>query len=111
VFYQELNKANKKPAILKITKPYYKEYIPKSTLLEFPQPIVDLYNPDALSMTYTALLRESEKIVTDIKVQFFIHKCLNFLFHRLPQSRLVSWSKKQRNNHLVNCGLSTELVG
>lgn len=67
LFYEELNKANKKPAILRITKPYFKEYIPT---LDFPKHLTDLYNPDALSMTYTELLRESEKVVTDIKVYF-----------------------------------------
>ena len=68
IFYEELNKANKKPAILKITKPYHKEYIPKATLSEFPMPTLDLYNPDALSMPYIELLAESEKQVKDIKV-------------------------------------------
>ena len=68
LFYEELNNANKKPAILRITKPYFEEYIPKSSQLDFPRPLTDLYNPDALRMTYTDLLSESEKIVTDIKV-------------------------------------------
>lgn len=70
MFYEALNKADKKPAILRITKPYFKEYIPKLSQLDFPKPLADLYNPDALSMTYTELLRESEKVLADIKVYF-----------------------------------------
>ena len=40
---------------------------------------MDLYNPDALSMTYIALLKESEKIVTDIKVRFLSSDVLSLL--------------------------------
>lgn len=60
-FYETLNGAKKKPAILKITPPYSKYFVPKLSQATFPQPITDLYNPSALEMDYMELLDECEK--------------------------------------------------
>lgn len=61
-------KATDKPAILKITKPYFKEFIPKLSLSEFPMPITEVYNPATLTMNYHELLKESEKVFESLKV-------------------------------------------
>ena len=67
-FYSALSKATDKPAILKITKPYFKEFIPKLSLSEFPMPITEAYNPATLTMNYHELLKESEKVFESLKV-------------------------------------------
>ena len=68
-FYSALSKATDKPAILKITKPYFKEFIPKLSLSEFPMPITEAYNPATLTMNYHELLKESEKVFESLKVR------------------------------------------
>ena len=67
-FFSTLNKAKNKPAILKITDPYYKDFVPKLSRPEFPKPITELYDPIALTMSYTVLLKETEKVFDSIKV-------------------------------------------
>lgn len=66
--YRTLNTAKHKPAILKITKPYYKDFIPKLSQSEFPIPITEAYNPETLTMNYLELLKESEKVFESLKV-------------------------------------------
>lgn len=63
-----LNSALKNPAILRITQPYAQSFIPKLSLAEFPKPLTELYNPDALRMNYTELLVECEKVFQSITV-------------------------------------------
>ena len=41
-FFSSLNRADNKPAILKITAPYYKDFVPKLSKPEFPKPITEL---------------------------------------------------------------------
>ena len=67
-FFSILNKAESKPAILKITDPFYKDFVPKLSKPEFPKPITELYKPVALTMSYTVLLEEAEKVFECIKV-------------------------------------------
>ena len=59
-FFSAINKAEKKPGILKITDPYYKHFIPKLSTPEFPKPTTELYNATVLTMSYTVLLEEAE---------------------------------------------------
>lgn len=68
VFYSAINRASKKPAILKVTMPYAKSFVPKLCLSEFPKPLLELYNPEALKMNYLELLSECEKIFSSINV-------------------------------------------
>ena len=106
-----IQQANKKPAILRITKPYFKEYISKLSQLDLPKRFVDFYNPDVLSMIYTELLRESEKSQQMLRYIFLFFSDILIYFHNSLWSRLVSWWKKQESSHPVNCGLHTELAG
>lgn len=67
-FYKALNEAKRKPAILKITEPFAKTFIPMLSQSVFPLPITELYNPTALDMEYPDLLKECEKVFDSIKV-------------------------------------------
>ena len=49
-FYQEINMAEKKPAMLKIIHPYAKECIAKLCSPTLPLPMMELYNPELLHM-------------------------------------------------------------
>lgn len=55
-FNTVLNGAKRKPGILKITPPFAEQFVPKMSLAQFPKPLTDLYNPEALKFTYTELL-------------------------------------------------------
>ena len=68
-FFDKLNKAKAKPAILRITMPYAKEFVPKQSSDNFPIPFYELYNPDKLSCDYVQLLRECEKVFKELKVK------------------------------------------
>ena len=59
-FFESISKAKNKPAILKITPPYSKEFIPTLSLATYPKPIMELYNPAALELRYHDLLTECE---------------------------------------------------
>lgn len=67
-FFESISKAKNKPAILKITPPYSKEFIPTLSLATYPKPIMELYNPAALELRYHELLTECEKTIKSIKV-------------------------------------------
>ena len=56
------------PAILKITPPYSKEFIPILSLAMYPKPIMELYNPAALELRYHGLLTECERTINSIEV-------------------------------------------
>lgn len=68
-FIQEINMAEKKPAILKIIQPYAQDFIPKSCSPALPLPMMELYNPEALHMGYLTLLEECESTFQSIKVR------------------------------------------
>ena len=61
-FYHTLNSSKIKPAILKITPPYSKEFIPRSTDLSLPLPISQLYDPETLELGYLHLLKKCEEV-------------------------------------------------
>ena len=67
-FFESISKAKNKPAILKITPPYSKEFIPTLSLAMYPKPIMELYNPAALELRYHDLLTECEKTINAVKV-------------------------------------------
>ena len=75
-FYECLDGAKKKPAILKIIQPYANSFVPKVLSAELPKPISSFYNPDALKMDYIELLAECERLFNMISVteiHFSIH--------------------------------------
>ena len=57
-FYRELSQANTKPAILSLIPEYSHAYIPKTSLPEFPQPLIALYDPNFLKLGYHELLQK-----------------------------------------------------
>lgn len=61
--------ADKKPAILKITQPYAKDFIPKCATKALPLPMMELYNPDTLQMDYLSLLNVCESTFQTIKAR------------------------------------------
>lgn len=71
-FYRDMNRAKKKPAILKIIQPYAQEFIPKMSQEQFPRPFGELYDPEALKMTYTKLLDECERVFKSIVVSLIV---------------------------------------
>lgn len=67
-FYSTIDGAKKKPAILKLIQPYAEFFIPKLSKAEFPKPMTELYNTEALTMNYTELLAECERVFDLIAV-------------------------------------------
>lgn len=68
-FFQEINMAEKKPAILKIVQPYAHEFIPKICCSTLPLPMTELYNPEALHMGYLSLIETCESAFQSITVR------------------------------------------
>ena len=66
-FYQMLNSAKHKPAILKITPPYSREFIPQIVQNEL-LPLSHMHDPHALEMDYITLLATYEAAFNNIKV-------------------------------------------
>ena len=75
-FFQEINMAENKPAILKITQPYAQEFIPKLCCSALPTPMMELYNPEALHMSYLTLLETCESAFQSITVRIIVLKWL-----------------------------------
>ncbi len=73
-FTKVLNSAAKKPAVLKITQPYAQAFIPKLSSSEFPKPLTDLYNAEALTMNYVEFLSKCEENFQSITVSHNIKK-------------------------------------
>ena len=67
-FYHALNSSKIKPAILKITPPYSKEFIPRSTDPSLPLPISQLYDPETLELGYLCLLKKYEEVARGLRV-------------------------------------------
>jgi len=70
-FYDCLNSSDVKPAILKITPPYSQQFIPMGMNESLPQPISQLYDPDALQLDYLSPLNRCEEIARNLKVVYF----------------------------------------
>ena len=66
-FYQTLNSSKVKPAILKITPPYSKEFIPQSHNKTLPLPISQLYDPETLQLDYLSQLKKFEVVVKEFQ--------------------------------------------
>ena len=67
-FYDAINQAKKKPAILKVTPPYSEDFVPVLSQSVYPLAIMELYKPEALALKYHDLLTECEQTVDTIKV-------------------------------------------
>lgn len=74
-FFAALDSSKEKPAILKITPPYSKQFIPKLCDSSLPPPISQLYNPKALEMDYLTLLTECEDVARRLKVNPICYLC------------------------------------
>ena len=72
-FYEDLNSTNTKPAILKITPPYSKQFIPLSMNKSLPCPLSQLYDPAALHLDYLSLLSKCEEVGKNLKVGSYSH--------------------------------------
>ena len=112
-FYHALNSSKIKPAILKITPPYSKEFIPRSTDPSLPLPISQLYDPETLELGYLCLLKKCEDVARGLRVWMcvcvctrvracvcmwsgaFIHK--NYLWHIVLQVSLVQVMELERS--------------
>ncbi len=64
VFYESLSKCGTKPAVLSLIPGYSDDYVPKSTLPEFSQPLSMLYKPEYAEMDYHTLLNVCESVDT-----------------------------------------------
>lgn len=67
-FYESINGASVKPAILKLVEPYAEPFIPKGASTSFPKPIAELYCSDFLCLPYHTLLKECQKAFDSISV-------------------------------------------
>jgi len=69
ICYSTINKAINKPGILRVVKPFARNFVPKMMLPDYPKPITRLYNPSALLLK---LLKECENVCMSYKVLLFI---------------------------------------
>ncbi|XP_065919932.1 uncharacterized protein [Dysidea avara] len=68
-FYDGINNYTKrKPGILKISPPYSDNFIPILSQSIYPTAMMELYNPEALTLQYHDLLTECERTIDTIKV-------------------------------------------
>ena len=68
IFYELLSKCGTKPAILSLIPDYSDDYVPKSSLPEFSQPLNLLYKPEYAEMDYHTLLNVCESVDTGINL-------------------------------------------
>ena len=68
-FFEALNESKEKPAILKISPPYHKQFVHDKSL---PSPISQLYDPDTLALAYLPLLAKCEEVTRTLKVLYYI---------------------------------------
>ncbi len=85
-FFSKISKAEKKPAILKIVKPYAEQFIPRLNHTSLPSPMMDLYNPELLHVDYLSLLNECEARFECLKVSklIIIKMCMFKSFFHYP---------------------------
>ena len=94
-FYKTLNSSRDKPASLKITLPYSKQFIPLLSQASVPFPLSQFYDPDALGLKYLELLSKCEEVLKTMKVKVASERicgCVlysnNVMLHfRWPQNR------------------------
>ncbi len=58
----EINKAQTKPALLRVVELFAEEFIPRLSTNKLPKPLTELYNPEALRMDYLKLLDSCESV-------------------------------------------------
>ncbi len=68
-FFRKIDKAQIKPALLRVVEPFAEDFIPRLSTDKLPKPLTDLYNPDALRMDYLKLLDSCESVFQSIKVR------------------------------------------
>ena len=66
-FYSSISEAKKKTAVLSITPPFVKEFIPHLSLSTYPKPLMEYYNPATLDMKYPDLLNKCETVYESIE--------------------------------------------
>jgi len=114
ICYSTINKAINKPGILRVVKPFAKNFVPKMMLPDYPKPITGLYNPSALLLKYPELLKECETVCMSYKVLLYIlyTSCI-LLGHTLRslRSRFHHWRKLQETRQLIRCGFCIVVDG
>ncbi len=83
MLYSTLNTAKRKSGILKLVPPYANYFIPKLSRADFPQPITQFYNSQALEMDYLQLLAETERVFDLISVSIEhlkLHVCFIYFY-------------------------------
>ena len=60
--YQKLSQTKSKPGILSLIPKYSSNYVPITSLPEFPQPLTLLYDPNNLKLKYHELLKKCESM-------------------------------------------------
>ena len=86
-FLEALNSSDVKPAILKITSPYSKQFIPLCMNESLPKPVSELYDPAALELDYLSLLSKCEEIARNLQVCTVLSSKLFIGTFRYPWSR------------------------
>ena len=89
LFYQSLSTCGIKPAILALIPDYSDDYVPKSSLPQFPQPLQSLFKPEYCEMDYHQLLNVCESVDTGINVVMAI----NLERETVSQARSKLWFK------------------
>lgn len=88
-FYKCLNEAKSKPAILKITRPYSLQFVPKICDQSLPTPLTEMYEPEALHSDYLSLLEKCETAFSTIKV-LYTHVHLRLSIFKCACTRMAS---------------------
>ena len=66
LFFRNLSKCGTKPAILSLIPEYTHNYVPKTSLPNFPEPLTSLQKPEYLELNYLDLLDVCENISVQI---------------------------------------------
>ena len=68
LFFKNLSLCGTKPAILSLIPEYSNNYIPNTSLSNFPEPLTSLQKPDYLKLNYHDLLDVCEKLFVEITI-------------------------------------------
>ena len=91
-----------KPAVLSLITGYSDSYVSKTSLPEFPQPLLILYDPNFFKFNYIELLKKCEyieliitpkmalSIENESKQQYCSDVCFNYRSGRITASRMKS---------------------
>ena len=64
--FDSLSKCKTKPAVVSAVPVFSENYVPKSSLVNFPKPLNTLYQSDFLQINYDELLEHCESVLVDI---------------------------------------------